>query len=262
MPTSGPFESPVARGFSAMAADYVDTTPQALRLVALADLRPGERVLDAGCGPGTVTVAAADRVGPEGRVIGVDLAEAMLARARAAVAGRTNVEIRAMDVTALDLPDGSIDAVVANSVLQFSGPASLPEWRRVTRPGGRVACSVPWGPEVWTTLCRRHVQAVAEPERSALRAQLDRAARRPDPERVRARYGFAAVTTDAETLVARFDSPEAAWASLWSHGARIFLEALPDPARDAFRDEFVAHAAVDGGAELRSEFLYWCFTVP
>jgi SAM-dependent methyltransferase len=110
-------ESPIARGFDDVAADYVDTTPQARRLVDLADLRPGERVLDAGCGPGTVTVLAADRVGPAGRVLGVDLAEAMLVRARAAVAGRDNVEIRAMDVTALDLADGDVDAVVANSVL-------------------------------------------------------------------------------------------------------------------------------------------------
>jgi SAM-dependent methyltransferase len=255
-------DSPVARGFSELAAEYVDTTPQARRLVACADLRPGERVLDAGCGPGTATVLAADRVGPGGWVLGVDVAEAMLDRARAAVAGRDNVEIRAMDVTALDLPDGGVDAVVANSVLQFSGPASLPEWRRVTRSGGRVACSLPWGPEVWTDLCRRHVDALAEPARSSLAAQLARAGRRPDAERVRARLGFAGVTAEAEDLVARFDSPEAAWASLRTHGARIFLEALPAGALAAFRDEFLARVATGGGAELRSEFLYWCFTVP
>ncbi len=254
-------DSPVARGFSALAADYADTSPQARRLVALADLRPGERVLDAGCGPGTATVLAADRVGPAGRVLGVDLAEEMLVRARAAAAGRDNVEIRAMDVTALDLPDGAVDAVVANSVVQFSGPASLPEWRRVTRAGGRVACSLPWGPEVWTDLCRRHVDALPEPARSTTAAQLARARRRPDAERVRARLGFAAVTVDAEDLVALFESPEAAWVSLRSHGARIFLEALPPPARAAFRNEFVARVATPGGAELRSEFLYWCFVV-
>src|SRR5262245_65097559 len=104
----------------------------------------------------------------------------MLARAREAVAGRDNVEIRAMDVTALDLPDGGVDAVIANSVVQFSGPASLPEWRRVTRAGGRVACSLPWGPEVWTELCRRHVDALAEPARSTMANRLAAAARRPD----------------------------------------------------------------------------------
>jgi O-methyltransferase/aklanonic acid methyltransferase len=255
-------DSPVARGFSDLAADYVDTTPQARRLVALAGLGPGENVLDAGCGPGTVAVLAADRVGPEGRVLGVDLAEAMLARARAAAAGRDNVDIRAMDVTALDLPDGSVDAVVANSVVQFSGPASLPEWRRVTRSGGRVACSLPWGPEVWTDLCRRHVDALAEPARSTMATQLARAGRRPDGERVRARLGFAAVRVESEEIVARFDSPEGAWVSLRTHAARIFLEALPVPALGAFRDEFLARVATPGGAELRSEFLYWCFTVP
>jgi len=66
-----------------MAADYVGPTPQAARLVALAALRPGERVLDAGCGPGTATVIAAEGVGPGGAVVAVDVAEDMLARARA-----------------------------------------------------------------------------------------------------------------------------------------------------------------------------------
>src|SRR5262249_42864728 len=75
--------------FSGMADSYVDTTPQALRLLSLAALQPGERVLDAGCGPGTVTALAARAVGPAGHVIGIDVAEDMgaaaptrLARAR------------------------------------------------------------------------------------------------------------------------------------------------------------------------------------
>ena len=117
----------IARGFSSIAQCYVDTTPQAQRLLALADVRPGEHVLDAGCGPATVTLLAANMVGAEGRVIGVDLADEMLARAREAVAGRANVEIHRMDVLALDFADAAFDAVVANSVLQFSGARSLTE---------------------------------------------------------------------------------------------------------------------------------------
>jgi hypothetical protein len=124
-----------------------------------------------------------------------------------------------------------------------------------------VACSLPWGPEVWTDLCRRHVDALAEPARSTMAARLAAAARRPDAERVRARLGFAAVRAEAEDIVARFASPEDAWASLSTHGARIFLEALPAPALAAFRDEFQARVATPGGAELRSKVLYWRFTV-
>jgi len=251
-----------ARGFAGLAADYVDITPQAARLVALAGLAPGQRVLDAGCGPGTATVLAASRVGRGGTVVGIDVAEDMLARARAAVAPFPQAAVVAMDVTALAFGPARFDAVVASSVLQFSGPASLPEWARVTRPGGRVACSLPWGPEVWTELCGRHVDQAAEPYRSFARRRLAAASVRPDAERVRQRLGLAAVATEVEPIVQRFASPEEAWASLYHHGARLFLEALPAAALGAFRDEFCARVATGDGAELRSEFLYWCFTLP
>jgi ubiquinone/menaquinone biosynthesis C-methylase UbiE len=245
-----------------MADDYVGPTPQAARLVALAGLRPGERVLDAGCGPGTATVLAASCVGQAGAVVAVDMAEDMLARARAAVAPHPQVAILAMDVTGLAFRDRAFDAVVASSVLQFSGPRSLGEWARVTRPGGRVACSLPWGPDVWTELCGRHVDQAAEPYRSVARQRLAAAAVRPDAERVRQRLGLAAVATEVEPIVQRFASPAEAWASLYRHGARLFLEALPAGVLRAFRDEFCARVATSDGAELRSEFLYWCFTTP
>ena len=243
-----------------MAADYVGPTPQAARLVALAALRPGERVLDAGCGPGTATVIAAEGVGPGGAVFAVDVAEDMLARARAAVAACPQVAIAAMDVTALAFREGAFDVVVASSVLQFSGPGSLGEWARVTRPGGRIACSLPWGPEVWTELCRHHVEQASEPYRSIARRRLAAAAVRPDAERVRQRVGLAAVVTEVEPIVQRFASPAEAWGSLYRHGARLFLEALPASALREFRDEFCTRVATSDGAELRSEFLYWCFT--
>ena len=133
---------------------------------------------------------------------------------------------------------------------------------RVTRPGGRVACSLPWGPEVWTDLCRRHVDQVAEPQRAVARQRLAAAAVRPSAERVRQRLGLAAVATEVEAIVQRFPSPDEAWASLHRPGARVFLEALPASALSAFRDEFCARVATGDCAELRSEFLYWCFTTP
>jgi ubiquinone/menaquinone biosynthesis C-methylase UbiE len=255
-------ESGAPRGFTGLAGDYLDLTPQAARLVALAGLRPGERVLDAGCGPGTATVLAAEQVGRWGTVVGVDVAEDMLVRARASAVPHPQVRILAMDATALAFRDAGFDAVVASSVLQFSGPGSMREWARVTRPAGRVACSLPWGPEVWTELCRRHVEETAEPYRSVARRRLAAATVRPDAEWVRQRLGMAGVVAEAEPIVQRFASPDDAWASLYRHGARLFLEALPPAALGAFRDEFTARVATGGGAELRSEFLYWSFTTP
>src|SRR5580765_8104219 len=80
---------------------------------------PGARVLDVGCGPGTITVDIAQRVAP-GRVLGFDRAEAVLEPARTAArdAGVDNVEFAVGDVYALDLPDGSFDVVHAHQVLQ------------------------------------------------------------------------------------------------------------------------------------------------
>ena len=115
---------------------------------------------------------------------------------------------------------------------------------------------------MWTELCRHHVDQASEPYRSVARRRLAAAAVRPDAERVRQSLGLAAVATDVEPIVQRFASPAEAWASLYRHGARLFLEALPAGALHAFRDEFSARVATGDGAELRSEFLYWCFTTP
>lgn len=242
-----------AETFSKVAEHYVDITGFARRLVDLAAPARGELVLDVGCGPGPATLAAVER-GAD--VVAVDLAEGMLRRAR-----EVHDVVWPMDARALAFAAGSFDVVVASSVVQFAGPTSLTEWRRVTKPGGRVACSLPFGPAEWFELCARYVAHTDEPFRSTMARTLTRAARRPDAERARAVHGFASVTTDVDPVVQRFDTAEDAWASHFHHGARMFLDALPAPALAAMHDEYVEQFATSGGAELRSDFLYWCFTV-
>jgi arsenite methyltransferase len=111
--------------------------------VAAAALSPGEVVLDLGCGGGIDTVLAARQVGPDGRVIAVDLLPEMCARTRAAteaagVADRCQVEVGEMED--LPLPDRSVDVVISNGVLNLSPRKgrALAEAARVLRPGGRV----------------------------------------------------------------------------------------------------------------------------
>ena len=110
----------------------------------LGHLEAGQRLLDVGCGPGTLTVDLARRVGPGGEVIGVDLSEAVVAEAagHAAAEGAANVSFRAGDFRALrDLAGGSFDVVHAHQVLQhLQDPVgALAAMGRLARPGGRVA---------------------------------------------------------------------------------------------------------------------------
>ncbi len=138
------WRSDAAARFSASAAAYAATMAPALRPVAErvvrdARLLPGERVLDLGTGTGT---AAGLCLGEGRTVTGIDAAAGMLEIARAQVPGVTFVE---GDFGALPFADGAFDALVATHALLFAADrvAVLREWRRVTRPGGRLSLSVP-----------------------------------------------------------------------------------------------------------------------
>ena len=116
---------------------------------AIASLRAGEVVLDLGSGGGFDCFIAGPKVGPAGRVIGVDMTPEMVSKARANVAsyrertGLDNVEFRLGEIEALPVADASVDVVISNCVLNLSPdkPRVWKEISRVLRPGGRVAVS-------------------------------------------------------------------------------------------------------------------------
>lgn len=117
----------------------------------LAELQPRMRILDVGCGPGTITAGLADRV-PQGHVTAVDAEPGIVAQARELARDRGNLDVTTGDVYALDYPDGSFDVVHAHQVLQHLGDPvrALREMRRVTRPGGLVAArDGDYGAMVW-----------------------------------------------------------------------------------------------------------------
>ncbi|CAN5441389.1 methyltransferase domain-containing protein [soil metagenome] len=111
----------------------------------VAELRDGERVLDLGSGGGIDVLLSAQPVGPTGYAYGVDMTTEMLdlARANATKAGATNVEFLRGDIEAIPLPDGAVDVVISNCVINLSTdkPAVLAEMFRVLVPGGRIGIS-------------------------------------------------------------------------------------------------------------------------
>jgi len=138
--------------FSRHAAEYRDRLDEIMargeargrrRVIDLLEPRPGMKVLDLACGPGTLSKPIAAMVAPEGEVVGVDLAEGMIALARSAAI--PNARFAVMDMEMLEFADDSFDAVACGHGLQFAPNLgrALREARRVLRSGGRMAASVP-----------------------------------------------------------------------------------------------------------------------
>ncbi len=113
--------------------------------LGLAEIRPGDTVLDLGSGGGFDCFLAAGRVGPEGRVVGVDMTEEMIARARenAKKGGFANVEFRLGEIEKLPVGDGEVDLVISNCVLNLvpDKAKAFREIARVLKEGGRVMIS-------------------------------------------------------------------------------------------------------------------------
>jgi SAM-dependent methyltransferase len=129
-------------------ADYADTrgAQSAERMLELAQVGSGDRVLELACGPGGLGFAAAERVGPGGEVVLTDVAEEMtaIAAARGAELGLGNVAFRRLELERIDEPDASYDVVLCREGLMFAlePDRAVAEIRRVLRPGGRAAVAV------------------------------------------------------------------------------------------------------------------------
>jgi ubiquinone/menaquinone biosynthesis C-methylase UbiE len=119
--------------------------PAQTRMLELAELKPGERVLDVACGTGLVTVRAGSAVGSDGEVVGTDISEAMVDTAREQT-GLAHVRYERGEAEKIGFDDGSFDAVLCGLGMMYvpSPPEALAEFKRVLRDGGRASIAV-WG---------------------------------------------------------------------------------------------------------------------
>ncbi|MGK9165872.1 class I SAM-dependent methyltransferase [Inquilinus limosus] len=239
----------VAALYTRVAPDYAELGPPLFahagrRLMEIAGVAPGDRVLDIATGRGAVLFPAAERVGPAGQVTGIDLAEGMVAHTAAAISkrGLANAAVRQMDAEALAFPPASFDRVLCSFAVFFFPDLSrtIAEVQRVLRPGGTIGFAFSrdtdprWG---WYEARLRDLgilDALPPPpghggirRAGALVAALTAAGIEEAQERVE----------EAELF---FPDEKAWWRSLWTHGTRVPLDHLASQAPETlarFKEE-------------------------
>jgi ubiquinone/menaquinone biosynthesis C-methylase UbiE len=214
-------------------------------------LREGARALDVCCGSGASAIPAAKAVGPRGFVLGVDLAESLLALARRKAAHLANVEFKRGDM--LDLPPGEFDAVVCVFGIFFVSDmaAAVRSLRSRVRPDGKLAITT-WGPrflEPASTAFWSSIRAV----RPDLYRGFNPWDRVCDPESLRAVLAEGGVTGAeivAEAGTHPIPTPEAWWAAVMGSGYRGTVDQLDDDDRERVRAEnfdFIRRRGIESG---------------
>jgi SAM-dependent methyltransferase len=215
------------------------------RLVELADVEAGDHVLDVATGRGAVLFPAAERIGPAGRAVGIDLAAGMVDQTRAEIArrGLSNVAAVRMDAERLAFPPKTFDHVLCSfAVFFFSNVGqALSEFRKVLRPGGTVAFAFSRGHDPrwsWYENLLKEFGALdglpafsGNPEirrEGALVAELTAS-------------GFEGAREFVEETEFFLPDEETWWFSLWTHGSRRPLERLDSDVLARFRERCFEH---------------------
>jgi len=239
--------------------DYEDASRDywqylSVRAVEQARLAPGNRVLDVPCGAGPSVIAAAERVGDTGSVLGVDFADRMRAIAAEKVAARGlhNVELRAGDMTALGLDPASFDAVLCVLGIFFVDDmeATVRSLYALLKPGGRLVVAV-LGVDFFSPMRDVFVDAVA-----AVRPDLEVQQpwrRTEDPDQLRAVFAAAGIgPVDISSATDALPLPSAGdwWRIVRGTGLRAALTSLTPSEADAVRDRCASYVGEHGVAEV------------
>jgi O-methyltransferase/aklanonic acid methyltransferase len=267
---SEPVSAEVAAVFDRAATVYDTAIPFfarfGRRLVELGEVKAGESVLDVASGRGASLIPAARAVGPGGRVVGIDLARAMVELLRRDVESLelTQASVIVGDAARMDLPDDDFDVVLCGFTLMLlpEPQRAASECARVLRRGGRIVVSMPTGagPDwsflggLFATFAPRAVRPLPQPLPGVDLAELLRTA------------GFVDVRSVDETENFLFADADECWRWLWSQGMRVFLEALPEDAlsdlRSALGRRLESITNPDGTIPLPQSVLYVAARTP
>lgn len=217
-----------------------------------AKIAPGMRVLDLACGSGEPSLDIAKVVGPEGRVVAVDVVEEMLrvAEENAVAAGLTNMSFQLADACKLSFPGGSFDAVTCRfGVMYFTDQrAAMEEVRRVLKPGGR-ACFVAWGPlngnPRFVSTYGLVLKSLGE-KLGSYRPETFRFDRPSRLSKLMTEAGFRKVSATYRTIPFVWDGPpHESWESFWDLSAsfRSLFERVPVRDSEKMKQEIVASMA-------------------
>ena len=231
------------------------------RTVERLRLAPGERVLDVCCGSGASAIPAAESVGPTGSVIGVDLAENLLALAlnKAKERGLNNVEFRSGDMTQLPFEEGSFDVVVCVFGIFFvpDMEAALRELKRTLRIDGRIAITT-WGPRFFEPASTAFWNSVRK-VRPDLYKGFNPWDRISDVNSVRSLLtsaGFDSIEVVPESGSQPLNSPEDWWAMIMGSGYRGTIAQLNASDQERVRDENLQFIQRTGLRSIESNVVY------
>ncbi len=231
------------------------------RLVDHLGIRAGARVLDVAAGRGANLFPAAQKVGPEGQAIGIDLAEGMVHETGAEIQrrGLAQASMLQMDAEQLDFPDAAFDAVTCGFAIFFFPhlEQALAEFLRVLRPGGQLGISVARQPDALSRWYGEHITAYHQRYQFPLHVGVGKGSSYAELPHYLTQAGFINVQIHQEQADFVYADAQQWWDARWTHGPRYALEHMEPAVLAQFQAEVFAKLA----EEARPDGIHETFSI-
>jgi ubiquinone/menaquinone biosynthesis C-methylase UbiE len=266
MQTRDDAKAKAAATYNAAADSYDDSANSfwdrfGLRTIERLGLQPGSRILDVCCGSGASAIPAAEKVGPKGHVLGIDLAENLLelARTKAAKRALRNVEFRIGDILDLGLAKNDFDAAICGFGIFFvpDMTAAIRKLWNAVRPGGKLAITT-WGPRFFEPATTAFWNSVREVRPDLYKGfnPWDRICEPQALLRLLTESGVRDVEVAAEDGQHPIPSPEAWWAAVLGTGYRGTIDQLDVEEMEYVRTANLYYIRDEGIRSVEANVLY------